>query len=49
MNLFTHAHSFETPGFYMCNTVMSNKLLKSADTFCWQEAPSVAVCWINVW
>jgi len=31
MNPFTHAHSFKGPGFYKCNTVMCQKLLRSAD------------------
>jgi hypothetical protein len=31
MNPFTHAHSFETPGFYMCSIVKCHKLLRSAD------------------
>jgi hypothetical protein len=44
MNSFTHAHRFETPGFYKCNIVMYQKLLRSADhAYCWQEGISVAV------
>jgi len=31
MNPFTHAHSFETPGFYMCSLIMFQKLLRTAD------------------
>jgi len=27
----THAHSFESHGFYKCNVVMCQKLLTSAD------------------
>jgi len=43
MNPFTHAHSFETPGFYICSIIMCQKLPRSADqslplnTFSWQE------------
>jgi len=28
---FTHAHSFEAPGFDMCSAVMCQKRLTSAD------------------
>jgi len=31
MNPFTHAYSFESPGFYKCNVVMCQKLLRSAN------------------
>jgi len=31
MNPFTHVHSFEMPCFHMCNIVMCQKLLRSAD------------------
>jgi len=31
MNPFTYAHSLESPGFYMCNVIICQKLLRSAD------------------
>jgi len=37
MNPFTHAHSFETPGLYMCNTVRCHKLYRNADQSCWHK------------
>jgi hypothetical protein len=33
MNPFTHAYSFETFGFYVCNVVMCQKVMRSADQF----------------
>jgi len=31
MNPFTHAHSFETPGFYTHNVIIRHKFVRSAD------------------